>query len=158
MKNKAKKIPYGIADFKKVIQRGFIYIDKTRYVELLEDLNDQCPVCLRPRKFGKTLFLSMLKYYYDINEKESFEQLFSEYYIGKNPTEFKNSYLVLSFNFSGIQKQIFKTTYAGFFNKVKQGIERFFKNYHQFLATDSLERIRASNTPEDMVMWLFTEA
>ena len=133
MKNKSKKIPYGIADFKKVILRGFIYIDKTKYIELLENLNDQCPVLLRPRKFGKTLFLLMLKYYYAINEKDNFQQLFSDYYIGKNPTELKNSYLILSFNFNGIQTQTFETTYCGFFNSVKNGIMDFIESYRNII-------------------------
>lgn len=158
MKKTSKKIPYGVADFKKVIENGFIYIDKTEYIEVLENLDDQCPVCLRPRKFGKTLFLSMLKYYYDLNEKDNFQQLFSELYIGKNPTELKNSYLVLSFNFSGVQTQTFETTYSGFFSKVKQGVEKFIDDYRQFLVTDSIKRIRESQTPEEMILWLFTGA
>ena len=70
-----KKIPYGISDYEKLIRQNFYYVDKTMYLEELENLGDTL-VFLRPRRFGKTLFTSMMGYYYDINSKDKFNELF----------------------------------------------------------------------------------
>ena len=66
-----KKIPYGISDYEKLIRQDSYYVDKTMYLEELENLGDTL-VFLRPRRFGKTLFTSMMGYYYDINSKDKF--------------------------------------------------------------------------------------
>jgi len=94
------KIPYGEADFKTVIKENNIYIDKTMYIEKLENYSKA--IYVRPRRFGKSLFSSMISYYYDVNEKENFEKLYKGLYIYDNPTEKKNSYYILKFNFSGM--------------------------------------------------------
>ena len=112
-----KKIPYGKINFKKLIEDNCYYVDKTMYLEKLEDVGKTL-IYLRPRKFGKSLFTSMMYYYYDINSKELFDSLFKECYVYKNPTKEKNSYYVLKFDFSGI------TT----FNKRNEEIEQSFKN------------------------------
>ena len=97
-----KKIPYGVGNYKKLKTQNYYFIDKTKFIEKIEDLGSQYLFFLRPRKFGKSLFLSMLEYYYDILAKDEFETLFSDTYIGKNPTPLKNSYPILKFDFSGI--------------------------------------------------------
>lgn len=74
-RNYMKKIPYGISDYEKLIRQNFYYVDKTMYLEELENLGDTL-VFLRPRRFGKTLFTSMMGYYYDINSKDKFNELF----------------------------------------------------------------------------------
>ena len=84
---------------------------------------------LRPRKFGKTLFTSMIENYYDIKKKEKFEKLYGETYIGKNPTELKNSYYILRFNFSGINTETEETTMKGFKNKTEASIRVFVEKY-----------------------------
>jgi len=81
---------------------NYLYIDKTQYIERLESLNEKYLIFLRPRRFGKSLFLSTLQYYYDENSKDEFDTLFDDTYIGKNPTPLKSSYRVLFFEFSGI--------------------------------------------------------
>ncbi|MDR2761362.1 MAG: AAA family ATPase, partial [Planctomycetaceae bacterium] len=92
---KTKKLPYGKADFKSIReQNNYVYVDKTRFIELLENENDS-KIFIRPRRFGKSLFLSMLSYYYDINYANKFDQLFGDLYIGQNPTPLKNSYAVM---------------------------------------------------------------
>ena len=73
-------IPYAVADFAEMRERGFYYVDKTNYIPGLEDYN--APIFLRPRRFGKSLFLNMLGLYYDINKKDKFEESFGELYIG----------------------------------------------------------------------------
>ena len=86
------KIPYGESDYKTLIEENYIYVDKTMYIEKLENLSDKRIMFLRPRKFGKTLFTSTLENYYDISKINEFGELFGNTYIGKNPTKSKNSY------------------------------------------------------------------
>jgi len=99
---KLKKIPYGIADYKDIKENNYYYIDKTPFIEKLEDLNERYLIFLRPRRFGKSLFISMLHYYYDVYYKDKFETLYGDSYIGNNPTKEVNRYLIMRFNFSGI--------------------------------------------------------
>ncbi len=123
------KMPYGISNYEKIINDGYYYVDKTMYIEKLENLPETNIMFLRPRKFGKTLFTSVLENYYDKNKKESFEKLYGNTYIGKNPTKLKNSYCILRFNFSGINTENEETTMKGFKEKVTISIEGFTKKY-----------------------------
>ncbi|WP_176722446.1 AAA family ATPase, partial [Candidatus Thiosymbion oneisti] len=79
------KFPYGISDFDALITRQFYYADRTDQIPSLEEAGDQL-LFLRPRRFGKSLLLSMLENYYDLNQADRFEQLFGGLAIGKNPT------------------------------------------------------------------------
>jgi hypothetical protein len=94
-----KRIPYGVSDFVGIRQRNGYYVDKTAYVEKLEEANDFF-FFIRPRRFGKSLLLSMLSCYYDVAMKERFDELFGDLYIGQHPTPLRNAYLVLKLNFS----------------------------------------------------------
>ena len=91
-------IPYAIADFAILREGGYYYVDKTRYIPLLERYS--APVFLRPRRFGKSLLVSTLAYYYDINEAGRFDSLFGGTYIGSHPTGEQNKYMVMRFDFS----------------------------------------------------------
>ena len=93
-------IPYGMTNFETIIKENYYFIDKTKYIEEIEKLTT--PVFLRPRRFGKSLFTEMLKWYYDIKAKDRFQELFSHLYIGKNPTKKQGSYYFLTLDFSGI--------------------------------------------------------
>ena len=124
-----KELPYGISDYEKLIESNCYYIDKTKYIEQLEIPSNSYVMFLRPRKFGKTLFTSMLENYYDVNKKDKFEELFKETYIGKNPTELKNSYYILRFNFAGITTKDEETTIEGFREKVIVSIQDFIDSY-----------------------------
>ena len=124
-----KKLPYGISDYERLIENDYYYVDKTMYIELLENIAEPYIMFLRPRKFGKTLFTSALENYYDIKKSEKFEKLYSETYIGKNPTKLKNSYHILKFNFSGIDTTNEETTINGFKEKVSIAIGGFVKKY-----------------------------
>ena len=123
------KMPYGISNYEKIVNDGYYYVDKTMYIEKLENLPETNIMFLRPRKFGKTLFTSVLENYYDKNKKESFEKLYGNTYIGKNTTKLKNSYCILRFNFSGINTENEETTMKGFKEKVTISIEGFTKKY-----------------------------
>ena len=124
-----KKLPYGISDYRKLIEENYYYVDKTEYIEKLENLSERYIMFLRPRKFGKTLFTSVLENYYDINKKDKFEKLFGDTYIGKKPTEAKNSYYILRFNFSGIDTKDEETTINTFKEKVTASIQDFTDRY-----------------------------
>ena len=122
-----KKLPYGISNYEELIEDGYYYVDKTQYIEKLENLAEKRILFLRPRKFGKTLFTSTLENYYDKQKEEKFEKLYGETYIGKNPTKLKNSYHILKFNFSGIDTKNEETTIKGFKKEVASSINVFVK-------------------------------
>ena len=94
-----KRIPYGMQNFESVIMEDCYYVDKTPFIEEIEDANKYF-FFIRPRRFGKSLTISMLENYYDINKKDKFESLFGKLYIGQNPTPEHNQYLVIHLNFS----------------------------------------------------------
>ena len=96
-----KRIPYGMQNFEDVIKEDCYFVDKTPFIENIEESNKYF-FFIRPRRFGKSLTLSMLENYYDINKKDKFESLFGKLYIGENPTPERNSYLILHLNFAMI--------------------------------------------------------
>ena len=124
-----KKLPYGISDYERILTNNYFYIDKTKYIEKLENMAEPYIIFLRPRKFGKTLFTSVLENYYDIKKKEKFEELFKDTYIGKKPSKLRNSYYILRFNFSGIDTTNTETTINGFKQEVASSIRLFVENY-----------------------------
>ena len=124
-----KKLPYGKSNYEELIKGKYEYVDKTKYIEKLENLYDKYIFFLRPRRFGKSLFTSVLENYYDINKKNEFENLFGETYIGKNPTSLKNSYYILKFNFSGLITETEESLLNSFNNACIRGINRFINSY-----------------------------
>ena len=124
-----KKLPYGISDYERLIENNYYYVDKTMYIEKLENIAEPYIMFLRPRKFGKTLFTSTLENYYDLKKIEKFEKIYGNTYIGKNPTKLKNSYHILKFNFSGIDTTNEETTIKGFKNEVESSIKLFVEKY-----------------------------
>jgi hypothetical protein len=80
----ATKLPYGISNFVELIMKGYVYIDKTPFIELLENELNPYQLFIRPRKFGKSLFFTMLSCYYDVNYADKFETLFKGLYIGEH--------------------------------------------------------------------------
>lgn len=121
------KIPYGIHDYRTIKTENYLYIDKTSYIEKLESIGKYL-VFVRPRRFGKSLFTSMLYYYYDINSGEIFQDLFRDTYIGMNKTKESSSYYILKFDFSGISTEK-EAVDKSFFIKVKNCIKMFINKY-----------------------------
>ena len=105
MSNDFKLIPYGISDFKQVREENKYLVDKTRFFEQME-LAGNFLFLVRPRRFGKSLFLNMLEAYYDINEKDNFDKLFHGLYVADHPTGNRNKYLVMHLDFSQIQGDV----------------------------------------------------
>ena len=124
-----RKLPYGISDYERLIENDYYYVDKTKYIEKLENLPEPYIMFLRPRKFGKTLFTSTLENYYDLKKIDKFDKLYGDTYIGKYPTKLKNKYHILKFNFSGIDTSSDKTTIKGFKNEVSSSIKLFIDKY-----------------------------
>ena len=124
-----KKLPYGISDYERLVEDEYYYVDKTKYIESLENLSEPYIMFLRPRKFGKTLFTSMLENYYDLKKTDKFYDLFKNTYIGKNPTKQKNKYHILKFNFSGIDTTNEETTIKGFKSEIVSSIKVFIEKY-----------------------------
>ena len=99
--NSVRQLPLGISDFGLVVKQGCYYVDKTMYIPRLEMASNYL-FLVRPRRFGKSLLLSMLKSYYDINEKDCFEDYFGQLWIGSHPTPYRNRYAVLHLDFSQV--------------------------------------------------------
>lgn len=98
------KFPYGNSNFYQVSTEGFFYIDRTAYIPLLEELGQQL-LFLRPRRFGKSLLLSMLENYYDVAKADEFKHIFGQLVIGQNPTPLHNRYFVMTWDFSTVNVQ-----------------------------------------------------
>jgi hypothetical protein len=124
---KLKKIPYGVSNFKK-LKKESLYIDKTQFIELLEDKYEFLSF-LRPRRFGKSLFISTLSYYYDEYYKNDFDLIFRDTYIGKNPTKLKSSYRILFLEFSGIETTRIESIHDDFSSKIDTLLRSYLDKY-----------------------------
>ena len=102
--NEIKKIPYGQSTFMGMRRKNAYYVDKTMYIPEIEEI--EYVFLIRPRRFGKSLFLSTLYAYYDIKDQEQFENVFRDTWILNNQTPCRGKYLILYFNFSAITKDI----------------------------------------------------
>lgn len=111
------KFPYGISDFYQLVTENYFYVDRTAQLRLLEDAGKQL-LFLRPRRFGKSLLLSMLENYYDVAKAGEFERLFGHLAIGANPTPKHNQYCVLKWDFSNVSP-------AGDVDQIRQALHRY---------------------------------
>ncbi len=98
------KFPYGLSDFATLIGESYFYQDRTDRIPLLEDAGRQL-IFIRPRRFGKSLLLSMLEHYYDVNRAGQFDALFGHLTIGQHPTPLRNQYFVMKWDFSLVKAQ-----------------------------------------------------
>ncbi len=147
------KTPYGISNFKSLITEGYLYVDKTSFIATLED-QGKYNILLRPRRFGKTLFLSTLRLYYDIRSKDEFDTLFGQLAIGHKPTPLKNSYQILSFDFSGIETSSAEDIRAGFNRRVETALKKFLKRYGYPTETNRI--IEEQTSPAGKIDYFFT--
>jgi hypothetical protein len=149
------KIPYGVSSFKSMIETKYFYQDRTMYIQNLEENTSPYLFYLRPRRFGKSLFITMLNYYYAIEFKDQFTALFGKLAIGKKPTALANSYLVLSLEFSGILTDTEKDTFEGFLFNVKDGVTRFLAQYKEFFTEEQKKDILSQDQPNMVMRQLF---
>ena len=102
---KRKRIPYGMMNFVDVRERDCYFVDKTSFIPALEASN-MFFFFMRPRRFGKSLTLTMLQHYYDVLDRDNFEKWYGGLYIGQHPTPERNSYLVISLDFAEVLADI----------------------------------------------------
>ena len=137
----AKRVPYGVSNFKKIIKFNQYYVDKTIYIPMLEDQPDYL-IFIRPRRFGKSLFLSMLETYYDCNLKNQFKELFGELWIGSHPTPLQGEFQVLTLDFSQVGGDIEHleenfNSYCGFC------FDSFMRRYKEYYGEKVAEQVYA---------------
>ncbi|MEY4928243.1 MAG: hypothetical protein RI894_2681, partial [Bacteroidota bacterium] len=149
------KIGYGVADFETMVQRGFYYVDRTDHIELLENVSSQYLAFLRPRRFGKSMWISVLQYYYGIQYKEKFDFLFGNYHVGKKPTPEANSYLILRFNFSGIGTETDEQLIQSFLLAVCGAVGNFMNNYPAYFNDEKRKTILQNKMPHDVMREFF---
>jgi len=142
-----RRIPYGVGNFEKIVDGNYFFVDKTAYIHKLEQY--ETPVFLRPRRFGKSLWCSLLECYYDVNRADRFNELFSHLDIGKDPTPSHNMFMVMRFNFSVIEVkpdiQFINDRFAGACRIV---YEKFLKQYENYFTGIDIEL--QGNAAEDL--------
>ncbi len=153
---KTYKLPYGISNFARLVRDGYYFVDRTNYIEQLEKLGEPYLFFLRPRRFGKTLLLSVLEHYYAKAHKGEFEQLFGGYYIGTNPTPSANKYLVLKFDFSGVNTKTQESTFRGVLENVKEGARNLFDEYPSIFDDMDLQTIESESAPNLALQKIFS--
>ena len=138
MNQNMKRLPYGINNFEAVIEQNQYYVDKTMYLPLLENQPSNI-FFVRPRRFGKSLLLSMLHVYYDCSKKEKFQTLFGDLWVGKHPTPLQGRYQVLHLDFSYVGGSIEKLE-ENFNMYLRVKLDGFMRVYQEFYLADFKER------------------
>lgn len=151
-----KRIPYGVSDFVDIIKRNQYYVDKTMYIPKLEEEADSL-FFIRPRRFGKSLLLSMMCAYYDINQSDRFEELFGKLWIGSHPTPYQGKFQVLFLDFSKIGGDI-KDLKENFNNYCNIRLDNFIEKYKRAYRPEIVEKIKSAPTAVDKLNMIDTEA
>ena len=151
-----KEIPYGISDFTEVISENFYYVDKTTYLPLLEQ-QPRNLFFIRPRRFGKSTFISMLHAYYDCRNKDNFQSLFGNLWIGKHPTSNQGKYQVLYLDFSKIGGSI-KTLEESFNNYCCIRLNSFIEKYKEAYRPEAVEEIKNVSSAVDKLNMIEAQA
>ena len=150
--DKPKRIPYGMQNWEDVRLSNYYYVDKTRFIPEIEAANHYF-FFIRPRRFGKSLLMNMLRQYYDVRKASLFDRLFGDLWIGQHPTESHNQYLVLYLNFSMI---------GGGLDKYEESMntycmimmDDFCHRYADLLPKDTLEGLHAQTSANAMLSHL----
>lgn len=144
MSTNFKRIPYGIADFKQVRKENKYLVDKTIFFERMENAGNFL-FLVRPRRFGKSLFLDMLETYYDINEKDNFQKLFKGLYVADHPTPEQGEFQVLHLDFSMVGSDL-ENLYENFNRYLSLRCLLFAKKYAAYYPDDFLEDMEKEET------------
>ena len=155
MKQNVKRLPYGINDFEAVIEQNQYYVDKTMYLPLLENQPSNI-FFIRPRRFGKSIFLSMLHAYYDCSKKEKFQTLFGDLWVGKHPTPLQGKYQILHLDFSYVGGSIEKLE-ENFDMYLRVKLDGFMRIYQEFYLTDFKEKFFKSDSATEKLALLQDE-
>ena len=155
MKQNVKRLPYGINDFEAVIEQNQYYVDKTMYLPLLENQPSNI-FFIRPRRFGKSIFLSMLHAYYDCSKKEKFQTLFGDLWVGKHPTPLQGKYQILHLDFSYVGGGIEKLE-ENFNMYLRVKLDGFMRVYQEFYLADFKEKFFKSDSATEKLALLQDE-
>lgn len=155
MKQNVKRLPYGINDFEAVIDQNQYYVDKTMYLPLLENQPSNI-IFIRPRRFGKSIFLSMLHAYYDCSKKEKFQTLFGDLWVGKHPTPLQGKYQVLHLDFSYVGGSIDKLE-ENFDMYLRVKLDGFMRIYQDSYLEDFKEKFFKSDSATEKLALLQDE-
>jgi len=150
-----KEIPYGISDYELIRKENYYYVDKTPFLDTIKKTGRYL-FFIRPRRFGKSLLLSMMETYYDVLYKDRFEELFKGTAIYDQPTKDKNAYLMLKFNFSMVDPAVDKVE-DSFLNHVRETALAFIQKYTDYLLSDReyhLKAIKEKNSAADILSTL----
>jgi len=144
-----KAIPYGVGSFEEIRESNFYYVDKTEYLEKIET-QGRYLVFIRPRRFGKTLLISMMETYYDVDKAADFAYYFKGTHVFDHPTAERNAYLILKFDFSQV-KSTADQVEASFTNHVFNQAKIFISKYHRLLRVDpdkAIENLSTQNASD----------
>jgi hypothetical protein len=151
-----KQLPLGIADFGRIVREGYYYVDKTMFIPRLEMASSYL-FLVRPRRFGKSLLLSMLKCYYDINLKDRFDEYFGQLWIGSHPTPYRNRYAVLHLDFSQVTGTI-DSLEENFYNYCNYALDTFAERYKQQFGPGFSETIKADRNVRGKLSYIGMQA
>lgn len=155
MEQQVKLLPYGVADFVTVIEQNLYYVDKTMFIPELEK-QPRNLFFIRPRRFGKSIFLSMLYSYYDCAQSHKFQSLFGNLWIGKHPTSLQGKYQVLFLDFSQITGNIDKLE-TKFNSYLSINLDAFVRQYSEYYQAE-MEEILAQEDFEEKMELIFKAA
>ena len=155
MEQQVKLLPYGVADFATVIEQNLYYVDKTMFIPELEK-QPRNLFFIRPRRFGKSIFLSMLYSYYDCTQSHKFQSLFGNLWIGQHPTPLQGKYQVLFLDFSQITGNIDKLE-TKFNSYLSINLDAFVRQYSEFYQAE-MEEILAQEDFEEKMELIFKAA
>ena len=148
MKHQAiKELPYGVSNFVTIVEENIYYVDKTMYIPMLEN-EARNLFFIRPRRFGKSLFLGMLHAYYDCRTKDKFEQWFGKLWIGQHPTPNQGRYQVLHLDFSQVGGRIEKLE-ENFDSYCRVVFDSFVDIYEDYYTDDFVKKVRSAATAVD---------
>ena len=156
MSNDFKRIPYGISNFKQVLRENKYLVDKTMYFERMERAGNFL-FLVRPRRFGKSLFLDMLETYYDINEKDHFQEYFKGMYVERHPTAERGTFQVLHLDFSQVGSDLDRLE-DNFNIYCSQVVEQFVKAYQQYYGPGFAEEVMRLETGSQKLTQISLEA
>lgn len=155
MEQQVKLVPYGVADFATVIEQNLYYVDKTMFIPELEK-QPRNLFFIRPRCFGKSIFLSMLYSYYDCAQSHKFQSLFGNLWIGQHPTPLQGKYQVLFLDFSQITGNIDKLE-TKFNSYLSINLDAFVRQYSEYYQAE-MEEILAQEDFEEKMELIFKAA
>ena len=149
-------IGYAQADFKTLIEDKNLYIDRTLFIHAIENHSNRNLLFVRPRRFGKSLWISILHYYYGVEHKDKFDKLFGNIAIGRNPTPLRNTYLILKLQFSGIDVDTDASTLYGFRRNVLTGIVDAMGTYSTYFSAEEIAEMKTIDTPANIIQAFFS--